>query len=57
MRRLLPLVFVLAALTWGTLHWRAMGGGDTRTAAQVRTTAFVAMFVAGAITVTGQTRK
>jgi hypothetical protein len=52
MRRVMQLVFLLAALTWGTLLWRAMEGGESRSAAQIRTLAFAVMFVPGAIAAT-----
>jgi hypothetical protein len=47
MRRLLQLVFVLAALTWGTLLWRSMGGMESREEGWVRTAAVAVLFVSG----------
>jgi hypothetical protein len=47
MRRLLQLLFLLAALTWGTLLWRAMGGAETLPETRIRTAAVAAMFVTG----------
>jgi hypothetical protein len=56
-RRLLILLALLCGLVWAVLVMAALGEGETRTMAQVRTAAGAAAFVLGAITSTGHKKE